>query len=661
MDNLTLPSVLHFLNTEWRRFERERNEWAIEREGFRAQVSQLLGEKRGLENLNADLATRNQMLEYAVRAERLRHQQADGNSSNTANNDNANIISSSSNNNSEALDLVATVPVSALEPRPNDINTKIPANTNPNTNSVNSSVSVVPVVASSSESVLEQQQQQQQLQTESQLPPQSVLQFSKGFAHARSREIMKNYLREANHLLAHSSIPASVPTSIPSRPVFSTFASTVSTSSASPSPVSATNDNDDSSSSNNNNSNNNFVNGISNGNDGNSDANGELRFRVKGAVSLLNASGFAADDISNIGATTVKRKIQKRINNTDSINHIDKTNAPNVTDLDEIEGLNGYRFLPVSPKNQGIGAPAYGNGVDDDINDDVLVPDLEHQQRIWKPKATLNRYANVELAGKFDYLSNKVKYSHLDSVRAIAFLPNKRTSNQKTALISCSEDGTAKLWALDSLYSNDSANNNSSGSNGSRSHRKALSKSELEPVFTFRGHVGPVTALAITNDGEGFYTGGSDSSVRFWGLGDVDNGYLLDRETYASYDQNPQKQIIVSHTDTVWDMQLNDFIAPTQPRLATASADGTVKIFDASDRLSHRLLTTLIGDGDSDANNLASNGSPTAMANPTSVAWLTTGSDAGRKIAVSYQNSKCRVFDIETGQIIIDMQSWKTY
>lgn len=27
----TLPGVLHYLQAEWRRFERERNEWAIER------------------------------------------------------------------------------------------------------------------------------------------------------------------------------------------------------------------------------------------------------------------------------------------------------------------------------------------------------------------------------------------------------------------------------------------------------------------------------------------------------------------------------------------------------------------------------------------------------------------------------------------------------
>lgn len=36
----TLPGVLHFLQQEWRRFERERNEWEIEKAEYR--VSTLL-------------------------------------------------------------------------------------------------------------------------------------------------------------------------------------------------------------------------------------------------------------------------------------------------------------------------------------------------------------------------------------------------------------------------------------------------------------------------------------------------------------------------------------------------------------------------------------------------------------------------------------------
>ncbi|KAL0080780.1 Striatin [Phycomyces blakesleeanus] len=69
----SLPGVLHFLQAEWRRFERERNEWAIERAEFKARIALLEGERRGVENLRMDLMKRVKMLEYALRQERKRH------------------------------------------------------------------------------------------------------------------------------------------------------------------------------------------------------------------------------------------------------------------------------------------------------------------------------------------------------------------------------------------------------------------------------------------------------------------------------------------------------------------------------------------------------------------------------------------------------------
>lgn len=37
--DFTLSSVLHFLQTEWRRYERDRNEWEIERAEMRVRVA----------------------------------------------------------------------------------------------------------------------------------------------------------------------------------------------------------------------------------------------------------------------------------------------------------------------------------------------------------------------------------------------------------------------------------------------------------------------------------------------------------------------------------------------------------------------------------------------------------------------------------------------
>lgn len=38
----TLSSVLHYLQTEWRRYERDRNEWEIERAEMRVRLNSLL-------------------------------------------------------------------------------------------------------------------------------------------------------------------------------------------------------------------------------------------------------------------------------------------------------------------------------------------------------------------------------------------------------------------------------------------------------------------------------------------------------------------------------------------------------------------------------------------------------------------------------------------
>ena len=66
MAEITLPAILHFLQSEWRRFESLRNEWQIEKSDLQAQIILLTGEKSGLEIKVADLESRNKMLEFAI-------------------------------------------------------------------------------------------------------------------------------------------------------------------------------------------------------------------------------------------------------------------------------------------------------------------------------------------------------------------------------------------------------------------------------------------------------------------------------------------------------------------------------------------------------------------------------------------------------------------
>lgn len=70
----TLSGILHYLQSEWRRYEHDRNSWAIERAELRARIALLEGERRGVEHIRTDLLRRIKMLEYALRQERNKGQ-----------------------------------------------------------------------------------------------------------------------------------------------------------------------------------------------------------------------------------------------------------------------------------------------------------------------------------------------------------------------------------------------------------------------------------------------------------------------------------------------------------------------------------------------------------------------------------------------------------
>ncbi|XP_062502124.1 striatin-like isoform X2 [Corticium candelabrum] len=68
----TIPGVLHFLQHEWTRFERERSNWEVERAELKTKIAFLQGERKGQENLKRDLLRRIKMLEYALKQERAK-------------------------------------------------------------------------------------------------------------------------------------------------------------------------------------------------------------------------------------------------------------------------------------------------------------------------------------------------------------------------------------------------------------------------------------------------------------------------------------------------------------------------------------------------------------------------------------------------------------
>ncbi|PIO74552.1 Striatin family protein [Teladorsagia circumcincta] len=69
----TMHGVLHFLQHEWSKYEMEKAKWEMERAEMQARISFLQGERKGQENLKADLIRRIKMLEYCLKQERAKN------------------------------------------------------------------------------------------------------------------------------------------------------------------------------------------------------------------------------------------------------------------------------------------------------------------------------------------------------------------------------------------------------------------------------------------------------------------------------------------------------------------------------------------------------------------------------------------------------------
>lgn len=69
----TMHGVLHYVQHEWSRYEMERAQWEMERAELQARISFLQGERKGQENLKADLVRRIKMLEYSLKQERAKN------------------------------------------------------------------------------------------------------------------------------------------------------------------------------------------------------------------------------------------------------------------------------------------------------------------------------------------------------------------------------------------------------------------------------------------------------------------------------------------------------------------------------------------------------------------------------------------------------------
>ncbi|CAI2354423.1 unnamed protein product [Caenorhabditis sp. 36 PRJEB53466] len=194
--------------------------------------------------------------------------------------------------------------------------------------------------------------------------------------------------------------------------------------------------------------------------------------------------------------------------------------------------------------------------------------------------------------------------SHLDIIHAMQFHP------VEPVLFTASEDGVVKLWNID--QKKEDGKHGSSGSG------------EIEPVYTFRGHKGPVLCLVLSATGDHLYTGGYDGNICCFNI-PWSNG-----DPFDPYDARVLSETLVGHTEPVWSIAYHS----SNGRLVSASSDSTIRYWEP-------------GNGEPELRTI---GPPRPNLIPTSVDFVSTETT---HLLAAYTNCYAQIIDIETGSTVM--------
>ena len=194
--------------------------------------------------------------------------------------------------------------------------------------------------------------------------------------------------------------------------------------------------------------------------------------------------------------------------------------------------------------------------------------------------------------------------SHTDAVRSVSWHPTE------AKLVSGSEDGSVKYWDL--------------SGKPPRSSKKG--PPDVEPMWTFRGHMAPVLATAVGSD---FVVSAAvDGSVRVWDLpGDGTKLY----DEYATRVALRTRAELTGHNDAVWSLSAH----PSEPIVLSASADRTVRVWRVAPGKAEVTKTLVYGDH-----------------TPSCVRIVPQ--DTNRAL-VTYSSGAIVVFDLSTGEPVLEI------
>ncbi|XP_057284648.1 striatin-3 isoform X5 [Pezoporus wallicus] len=528
----TIPGILHYIQHEWARFEMERAHWEVERAELQARIAFLQGERKGQENLKKDLVRRIKMLEYALKQERAKyHKLKYGTELNQGD------LKMPTFDSEETKD------------------TEVPA-----------------------------------------VPQNSQLTWKQG------RQLLRQYLQEVGYTDTILDVRSQRVRSL------------LGLSNSEPNGSVETK---------------NLEQILNGGESPSSKQKGQEIKRNSGDVLetfnfLENADDSDEEEESDMIEDIADGKEKHRINKKHKIGN-EGLAADLTDDPDTEEALKEFDFLVTAEDGEGAGeARSSGDGTEwaEPItfppgggksfimgSDDVLLSVLG-----------LGDLADLTVTNDADYSydlpANKdafrktwnPKYtlrSHFDGVRALAFHP------VEPVLVTASEDHTLKLWNLQKTVP-----------------AKKSASLDVEPIYTFRAHIGPVLSLAISSNGEQCFSGGIDATIQWWNMPSPNV------DPYDTYEPNVLAGTLIAHTDAVWGLAYSG----VKNHLLSCSADGTIRLWNPPEKMP--CICTYNGEKEHGI--------------PTSVDFI--GCEPAHMVA-SFNTGNTVIYDLETSQSVVMLSS----
>ncbi|XP_064920207.1 striatin-3 isoform X4 [Columba livia] len=528
----TIPGILHYIQHEWARFEMERAHWEVERAELQARIAFLQGERKGQENLKKDLVRRIKMLEYALKQERAKYHKLKY----------------------------------GTELNQGDL--KMPTFESEETKDTE-----VPAV-----------------------PQNSQLTWKQG------RQLLRQYLQEVGYTDTILDVRSQRVRSL------------LRLSNSEPNGSVETK---------------NLEQILNGGESPSSKQKGQDIKRNSGDVLetfnfLENADDSDEEEESDMIEDIAEGKEKHRINKKHKIGN-EGLAADLTDDPDTEEALKEFDFLVTAEDGEGAGeARSSGDGTE--WAEPIMFPPgggksfITGSDDVLLSVLGLGDLADLTVTNDADYSydlpANKdafrktwnPKYtlrSHFDGVRALAFHP------VEPVLVTASEDHTLKLWNLQKTVP-----------------AKKSASLDVEPIYTFRAHIGPVLSLAISSNGEQCFSGGIDATIQWWNMPSPNV------DPYDTYEPNVLAGTLIAHTDAVWGLAYSG----VKNHLLSCSADGTIRLWNPPEKMP--CICTYNGEKEHGI--------------PTSVDFI--GCDPAHMVA-SFNTGSTVIYDLETSQSVVMLSS----